>query len=160
MSATDLILEVIKNLFSILMPQKWTSPKFFSIDENSQSFCSRYCGKWKWVISHLTLYQMTKFKFNPFPNKPCFLRVCSTRLLKTLWEKEKLLVTSNFSFSQCFLPIRRTFYHFQRIWNCRLQTPSVWMRLKFVVWERVNSNGKRLQTTKQRCQNLKRLSLT
>ena len=39
------------------------------------------------------------FSFNPFPNKPWFLRVCSTSLLKTLWEKEKLLVTSNFSFS-------------------------------------------------------------
>ena len=37
--------------------------------------------------------------FNPFPNKPWFLCVCSTSLLKTLWEKEKLLVTSNFSFS-------------------------------------------------------------
>ena len=37
--------------------------------------------------------------FNPFPNKPWFLRVCSSSLLKTLWEKEKLLVTSNFSFS-------------------------------------------------------------
>ena len=37
--------------------------------------------------------------FNPFPNKPWFLRVCSTGLLKTLWEKEKLLATSNFSFS-------------------------------------------------------------
>ena len=37
--------------------------------------------------------------FNPFPNKPWFLRVCSTSLLKTLREKEKLLVTSNFSFS-------------------------------------------------------------
>ena len=36
---------------------------------------------------------------NPFPSKPCFLCVCSTSLLKTLWEKEKLLVTSNFSFS-------------------------------------------------------------
>ena len=36
---------------------------------------------------------------NPFPNKPLFLRVCSTSLLKTPWEKEKLLVTSNFSFS-------------------------------------------------------------
>ena len=36
---------------------------------------------------------------NPFPNKPWFLRVCSTSLLKTVWEKEKLLVTSNFSFS-------------------------------------------------------------
>ena len=36
---------------------------------------------------------------NPFPNKPWILRVCSTSLLKTLWEKEKLLVTSNVSFS-------------------------------------------------------------
>ena len=34
-----------------------------------------------------------------FPNKPWFLRVCSISLLNTMWEKEKLLVTSNFSFS-------------------------------------------------------------
>ena len=33
----------------------------------------------------------------PFLNNPWFLRVCSTSLLKTLWEKEKLLITSNFS---------------------------------------------------------------
>ena len=37
--------------------------------------------------------------FNPLPNKPWFLRVCTSSLLETLWEKEKLLVTSNFSFS-------------------------------------------------------------
>ena len=37
---------------------------------------------------------------NPFPNSPWSLHVCSASLLKTLWEKEKLLVTSNFSFSQ------------------------------------------------------------
>ena len=36
---------------------------------------------------------------NTFPNKPWFLHVCSRSLLKTLWEKEKLLVTSNLSFS-------------------------------------------------------------
>ena len=35
---------------------------------------------------------------NPLPNKPLFFRVCSRNLLKTLWEKEKLLVMSNFSF--------------------------------------------------------------
>ena len=38
-------------------------------------------------------------KRHDFPNKPWFLPACSTSLLKTLWEKEKLLVTSNFSFS-------------------------------------------------------------
>ena len=36
---------------------------------------------------------------SPFPNKPWILRVCSTSLLKLLWEKEKLLRTSNLSFS-------------------------------------------------------------
>ena len=36
---------------------------------------------------------------NPFPNKPWLLSVCNRSLLKTLWEKKKLLVTSNFSFS-------------------------------------------------------------
>ena len=34
-----------------------------------------------------------------FQNNPWFLRVCGTSLSKTLWEKQKLLVTSNFSFS-------------------------------------------------------------
>ena len=37
--------------------------------------------------------------FNPFPNKPWFLRVYRTTFLKTRREKEKLLVMSNFSFS-------------------------------------------------------------
>ena len=36
---------------------------------------------------------------NPFPYKPWFSLVCSTSLLKRLCQKEKLLVTSNFSFS-------------------------------------------------------------
>ena len=54
--------------------------------------------------SHLAVFQST---FNPFPNKPWFLRFCSTSLLKTPWEKEKLLVTSNFSFSHSvFYPFR------------------------------------------------------
>ena len=40
--------------------------------------------------------------FNPFPNKPWFLRVSSASLLKTPLEKEKLLVTSNFFFHSVF----------------------------------------------------------
>ena len=35
----------------------------------------------------------------PFPNKLWLLHFCSTSLLKTLWEKEKLLLMGNFSFS-------------------------------------------------------------
>ena len=49
--------------------------------------------------SNLFVLTLLNFYFNPFPSKPWFLRVCSTSLLITLWEKEKLLVTSNFSFT-------------------------------------------------------------
>ena len=43
--------------------------------------------------------KVVRTMFNPFPNNPWFLCDCSISLLKTLWEKEKLLVTRNFSFS-------------------------------------------------------------
>ena len=75
---------------------------------------------------------------NPFPNKPWSLRVYSLSLLKTLGKKEKLLVTSNFSFSLVvFYPFREQ--HVSGIFNKydRLQTLSVWKSLKFVVWRRV-----------------------
>ena len=42
---------------------------------------------------------LKQFLILPFPNKHWFLPLCNTSLLKTQWEKEKLLVTSNFSFS-------------------------------------------------------------
>ena len=45
-------------------------------------------------LSAYTLYR----HFNPFPNKPWFLGVFSTSLLKTLRENEKLLLMTNFSF--------------------------------------------------------------
>ena len=94
-----------------------------------------------------TLYQMLQKEtiswgrmFNPFPNKPWFLRIRIMSLLKTLWEKEKLLVTSNFSFSlSVFLPVWITCFSFHQAQNCRLQTLSFWKCLihVFVVWERV-----------------------
>ena len=43
---------------------------------------------------------------NPFPNEPWVLHVCFTSLWKTLREKEKLLVMSNFSFfHSVFYPV-------------------------------------------------------
>ena len=60
---------------------------------------------------------------NPFPNMPWFLCVCSTSLLKTLWKKEKLLVTSNFSFSHSvFYPLEEPFSIFVKfeIVKCKL----------------------------------------
>ena len=51
------------------------------------------------IQQFLLLLQCFLLYLNPFLNKPWFLHVCSISLLKTPWENEKLLVTSNFSFS-------------------------------------------------------------
>ena len=81
---------------------------------------------------------MNQSVINPFPNKPWVLRVCSTSLLQTLWKKEKLLVTSNFSFFlSVFYPFGELSAIFIKFKNCRLQTLSIWTSLKFVFWERV-----------------------
>ena len=78
----------------------------------------------------------------PFPNKPWFLRVCSTNLLKTLREKEKLLLMSNFSLShrtvfstgfENFLPTST---------NLKFSSAnhfSLVDSIKFVNWERVKT---------------------
>ena len=89
---------------------------------------------YEWNIKILTSM------LNTFPNKPCFSRVSNRSLLKTLWEKEKLLVTSNFSFSQSvFYPFWELTVILNQIWICHLQALSVWKSLKFVIWERVKS---------------------
>ena len=72
---------------------------------------------------------------NSFRNKPWFLLVCSTSLFKTLREKEKLLVTSNFSFSHSvfnrFGELSAIFKKFESV-ICKHSVPK---SLKFVVWE-------------------------
>ena len=62
---------------------------------------SEFCAVWSWstLYTKASCVVISTERVNTFPNKPWFLRVCSTSLLKTQWEKEKLLVTSNFSFS-------------------------------------------------------------
>ena len=76
--------------------------------------------------------------FNLFLNKPCFLGVYSASLLKTLWVKDELLITSNSSFSpSVFYPFGKRsaiFIKFEIV----IEILSVWKSLKFVVWERVN----------------------
>ena len=80
--------------------------------------------------------------FNPFQNKPWFLCVCQTSLLKTQWEKEKLLIMSNFSFPlHVFYPFRKLSAIFIKFKNCRLQTLSIRKSLKLVIWERVDKKS-------------------
>ena len=69
-------------------------------------------GNQHFLLSH----SISPLSFNSFPNKPRFLRVCSTSLLKTLWEKDKLLITSNFSFPlSVFYPFGELFDMFIKI---------------------------------------------
>ena len=52
--------------------------------------------------------------------------------------KEEIANNEQFLFFlQGFLPIWRTYFHFQQVIICCLQTLSVWRSLNFVVWERV-----------------------
>ena len=61
--------------------------------------------------------------------------VSAYKPLKTLWEKEKLLVTSNFSFSHnVYYPLGEHSAIFIRL---EIVICKVWKSLKFVVWERV-----------------------
>ena len=86
---------------------------------------------------------LSKYKVNPFPKKPWFLCVGSTSLLKTLWEKEKLLVTSNFSFSYnvfyLFGDLSAVFIKFEIV-VCKL---SQFGSVKSIVWERVKEISSR-----------------
>ena len=50
---------------------------------------------WEWVKEDLEHTRL--FNINPFPINPRFSS--NSSLLKTLWEKEKLLITINFSYS-------------------------------------------------------------
>ena len=68
------------------------------------------------------MYESVIVGHNPFPNKPWFLRVCSTSVSKALWEKEKLLVTSNFSFTHS------VFYPFEEL-------STIFIKTEFVVYK-------------------------
>ena len=78
-------------MLSIWMSLKFVHGKELRVTAQHYIACS--LESLDYIHVHFACY------LNPFPNKPWFLHVCGTSLLKTLWEKEKLLVTSNFSFS-------------------------------------------------------------
>ena len=89
---------------------------------NSESALPLQINKrWKIMAKDLGSLIMNEFLVfvNPFQNKPWFLRVCSTSHLKTLWEKEKLLVTSNFSISHSVRELFAIFSKFEIV-VCKL----------------------------------------
>ena len=92
------------------------------------------------MLSNLSPFPfMFPKRFNIFPNKPWFLHVCSKSLLKTLWEKEKLLVLNNFSFSHSvFYPFGELSAIFIKLRMVICKTLSFWKSPKLVVWDKVN----------------------
>ena len=89
---------------------------------------------------------------NTFPNKPFFLRICSTSLLKT----GKMRYCSHWGILPFSTVVSTLFVfenygcHFHQIKNWCLQTLSVWKSLKFVILEKVNPllNDKNLNCSK------------
>ena len=75
---------------------------------------------WQWVWLALT---------QPLPHNAAFWWTKDIYLWKTLWEKEKLLVTSNFS--RCFLPYMVLIFHFKKTLKCCLWFVLIWTSLKF-----------------------------
>ena len=74
----------------------------------SQMTLENIGGKDDNVDYHNSLFRLYWRFLNPLPHNDTFWRLWETSLLKTQWEKEKLLVTSNFSFSHSvFYPFRQ-----------------------------------------------------
>ena len=82
-------------------------------------------------------------KVNPFPNKYWFLHVCSTSLFKKTVEKEKLLATSNVSFSHSvfysFAELYVIFIKFEIV-VCKLFRSGRVCNLPFGKWLQNNRN--------------------
>ena len=109
----------------------------FNADESGILLCGKGSIHMK-DINNFDFQNIRNLFVNPFPKEPLFPRVCSTSLLKTLWEKEILLVMSNFSFSHSvFYPFGELSAISIKFENCRLQKLSFRNSPKFVVWERV-----------------------
>ena len=75
--------------------RKCWSPAFSPFPEMFSTFSKEKSNH----FSHIQIVIMQMVLINSFPYNDTFWRPWETSLLKTLWEKEKLLVKSNFSFS-------------------------------------------------------------
>ena len=86
--------EIAHNEQFLLFPQCFLPIwRTFSHFHQVKKCCLQTLSVWK------GLKLVVWVRVNPFPHNDTFWHLWETSLLKTLWEKEKLLVTSHFSFS-------------------------------------------------------------
>ena len=79
---------------------------------------------------------------NSLHHNPDFLLLSQRSLLKTLWEKEKILVTSIFSFSHnVFYPSQNKFQFFSHIYFIVYKCFQFGPDKNFVVWYRANASS-------------------
>ena len=77
-------------------------------------------------------------EFNRFPNNPWFLGLWWNRLLKTLWEEEKMPVTGIFSISHnVFSPSQNKYQFFGYIYFVVCKCFEFEQVQNFTIWERV-----------------------
>ena len=107
------------------------------------------CGKRRncsiWAISPFSKVFSKDLYSRHVKTRVCFYKqalvfyicVCYKSFGNTVRKGEIARYEQFLLFSQCFLAVWRTSCHFHQIWNCCLQTLSVWKSLKLVVWERV-----------------------
>ena len=74
----------------------------------------------------------------PFPKQALVFCLQSKSIENNVGKGEIARYEQFLLFPQCFLSIWRTFCHFRKVQNCRLQTLSIWKSRKFVVWKRIN----------------------
>ena len=97
MNPVAMTVSILRN--NIAQARDWTSDPQFSSPQtlwglarvyllNIEITENRKYSNWFWIV-----------RTNPFPHNDAFWSPWETSLLKTLWEKEKLLVTRNFFFS-------------------------------------------------------------
>ena len=80
--------------------------------------------------------------FNSSPYNPDFQRPWRRRPQKTLWEKEKMLVTSIFSISQnVFYPFKNKCQFLSQIYFVVCMCFQFWQGKDFVVWWKVKQSG-------------------
>ena len=122
----------VELMFQLKYCEKWENSAYQHILLLTQCFPS-YQRHLTCCMQMLSILSSLKY-FNPFPHYDTFWHPWETSLLKTLGKGEIARDKQFLLFQQCFLPAWITFFQFSQLWNCRLQTLSVWKSLKFVVW--------------------------
>ena len=90
-------------------------------------------------------YFNQKSSFSPFPLTDAFWHLCSRRLLLTLWQKEKLLIMSNYNFCrnfQLYSIIKNLFYIYFpyfgkavfKVFCCRIVVCGKGLKVNPTIW--------------------------